>query len=140
MGFFINTYDNLLSFGTKLRSVLHDFYRATFAKLFFSFILLLNLVLWAFSYYIYNNLSQDRLILHYNVDIGIDLIGDRHDVFVIPVVSLLLIIINQLFLLVFFNKKLADFKFVLYFASSFLLLSQIFLFLAILIIYLINFS
>lgn len=139
MSLFVKIYDHSNYFLNNLKSLLNNFYRPLRVKLFFSFFIFLNICLWFFSYYIYNNITQDRLILHYNVDIGIDLIGDKHDVFIIPLISLLLILINNIFLLFFFKKKIFDFKFIFYFSSSFLLISQIFLFLSILIIYLINF-
>lgn len=139
MNFFIKAYDEALSLWSNSKSLLSNFYRPIFNKIFFSFVLLLNISLWLFSYFIYNNLTQDRLILHYNTDIGIDLIGDRHDVFIIPIISLFLIVVNKLFLLFIFRKKFSDFKFVFYFNSLFLLITQIFLFLAVLVIYLINF-
>ncbi|MCK9438845.1 MAG: hypothetical protein WCY43_03445 [Patescibacteria group bacterium] len=139
MSLFVKIYDRSSYFLNNLKSLLNNFYRPLQTKAFFSFFIILNIFLWSFSYYIYNNVTQDRLILHYNIDIGIDSIGDKHDVFLIPFVSLFLIFINTIFLLFFFKKKIFDFRFIFYFNSIFLLITQIFLFLSILTIYLINF-
>lgn len=139
MSLFIKVYDGLSNSLGNFKSLLSNFYRSVRVKFFLFLFLIFNLSLWGFAYYVYDNITQDRLILHYNVDIGIDLIGDKHDVFIIPLASLFLILINNIFLLFFFKKKTFDFNFIFYFSSVFLLLSQIFLFLAVLVIYLINF-
>jgi hypothetical protein len=140
MSLFVKIYDRSSYVLNNLRSLLNNFYRPLQVKIFFSLFALLNIFLWLFSYYIYNNVTQDRLVLHYNVDIGIDLIGDKHDIFLIPIISLFFIFINNIFLLFFFKKRIFDFKFIFYFNSIFLLITQVFLLLSILTIYLINFS
>ncbi len=139
MSLFIKIYDSSSNLLSGFKSLLNNFYRPLRVKFFLFVFLIFNISLWGFSYYIYDNVTQNRLILHYNVDVGIDLIGDKHDVFIIPAVSLFLILINNIFLLFFFRKKIFDFNFIFYFSSIFLLITQIFLFLSILVIYLINF-
>lgn len=140
MNFFIKLYDWLVLFFSSLKSLILGFFRPIEAKLFYLFFLLLNIASWLFAYFIFSNLTQDRLILHYNVDIGIDLIGDRYDVFIIPLIGLLMIVFNKIFLLFFFKKRPLDFKFVFYFSSFFLSITEIFLFLSLWVVYLINFK
>lgn len=85
----------------------------------------------------YSRINQDIAILHYNVDFGIDLIGNKKSFFVIPLLGLIFIILDKVVLLFLLKKN--DFKFLAYFLLSFLLLLHIFLALAQYSIYSINF-
>ncbi|MDD3711184.1 MAG: hypothetical protein PHP37_01110 [Patescibacteria group bacterium] len=85
----------------------------------------------------YSNISQDIAILHYNVDFGIDFIGDKKLFFIIPLFGLIFILIDKIILL--FLLKRNNFKFLAYFILSFLLLLHIFLVLAQYSVYSINF-
>lgn len=58
----------------------------------------LNLLNWLFVYIVNVKLSQDLVVLHYNVDFGVNLIGDSRQIYVIPGLGLVIIVIN-LFLL-----------------------------------------
>ncbi|PKM91460.1 hypothetical protein CVU82_02590 [Candidatus Falkowbacteria bacterium HGW-Falkowbacteria-1] len=140
MSFFIKIYDYLTLAISDLKALLSKFYRFSFVRIFFILFLIVNISLWIFSYFIFDNITQDRLILHYNVDIGIDLIGGRSDIFIVPLLSLILIFLNKIFLLFFLKRRTGDFKFVFYFTASFLLLTQLFLLLSVLLVYLINFK
>ena len=82
-------------------------------------------------------LNQDIAILHYNVDFGIDLIGSKNYLFLIPVFSLFFIILNQIILIKFLKND--SFKFWSHFLLAFLLLFNIFLILILFSIYSINF-
>lgn len=140
MSFFIRIYDYLTLIIRDLKALLSKFYRFSFVRIFSAFFLFINAFLWIFSYFIFNNITQDRLILHYNVDIGIDLIGSRGEIFIIPLLSLVLIFLNKIFLLVFLKKKSSDFKFVFYFTAFYLSSTQLFLLLSVFFVYLINFK
>jgi hypothetical protein len=130
-------YDNFLVFADKLRSLSSNLFSLFFIKAYLSLSLLLNLTLWYFASFMYRNIGQDIAILHYNVDMGISLIGHKNNFFFIPFFSLFFILSNIIILLFLLKKE--DFKFLAYFLLSFLVLFNIFSFLALLSIYLVNF-
>lgn len=137
MGFLIKIYDQLHIDLFKLKGLLKDAYSFLFVKIYLIILALSNLFLWYFSYLMYQRTTQDIAILHYNVDFGINLIGDKANFFVIPLLSLIFIILNQVLLLLLVKKN--DFKFWAYFLLSFLSLFHAFLIMSIISIYSINF-
>lgn len=137
MDFFIKIYDRLSVFLRKYKILLNNLFRFSFIKIYFISIILINLFLWLATYYMYSNISQDIAILHYNVDFGIDFIGDKKLFFIIPLFGLIFILIDKIILLFLLKKN--NFKFLAYFILSFLLLLHIFLVLAQYSVYSINF-
>lgn len=108
-----------------------------YCKVYLAVILTLNALLWWGSYYIYTHVSGKLLILHYNVDFGIDLIGEHNDVFFIPLLALIFSFLNISFLLFFYKEKYLKFMAHLFLSSS--VLVNIILLTALMSIYLINF-
>ncbi|MFH1522266.1 MAG: hypothetical protein ABIE43_00425 [Patescibacteria group bacterium] len=97
----------------------------------------LNLFLWLASYLIKINVSQDLIVLHYNVDFGVDFIGGVEKIYTIPFLGLIIITIN--IILLFSFSRHDNFKFI----SNLLLATgavvNIFLLINLASIYLINF-
>lgn len=97
----------------------------------------LNLLIWFLAFYVNFNVSQSLIVLHYNIDFGVDLIGEAKRLYVIPFLGFIIILINNILLMTFFRNE--HFRFV----SYLLLLSALFvnfiLLTALSIIYLINF-
>jgi len=137
MGFLIKIYDQLHLFFNKLKILFVDLFSFLFIRIFLIFIFVFNLIFFYFSYLIYSRLSQDIVILHYNVDFGIDLIGSKQALFNFPLLSLLVFLLYIIILL--FLVKRDDFKFWAYMLLSFLSLFCIFISLALFSVYLINF-
>ncbi len=137
MGFLIKIYDQLHIDFFKLKGLLKDVYSFLFVKIYLIILALINLFLWYFSYLMYQKNIQDIAILHYNVDFGINLIGNKSNFFVMPALSLIFIILNKVLLLLLVKKN--DFKFWAYFLLSFLSLFHAFLLMSIFSIYSINF-
>jgi hypothetical protein len=137
MGFFIKIYENLSIYFNNFKSLLRDLFAFLFVKIYFTFLLLINAASWYGAYFIYNNINQDTAILHYNVDFGIDFIGNKSLVFIIPALGLFFIIFNKIALLLLLKKN--DFVFWAYFLLSFLALLNIFLLISLFSVYLINF-
>lgn len=137
MDFFIKIYEQLSVAFNRYKFLMGNLFSFLFVKIYFSFIILLNLFLWFLAYYMYANISQDVSILHYNIDFGIDLIGNKGLFFITPLLGLGLIVIDKIVLL--FLLKKDNFKFLAYFLLSFLLLFNILLCLSLCSIYLINF-
>ncbi len=137
MNFFIKIYDDISIILSKYKILLNNLFSFLFIRIYFIGSILINLFLWSVAYYMYSNISQDITILHYNVDLGINLIGDKKSFFVIPLLGAIFIILDKIILLSLLKQK--DFKFLAYFLLSFLLLLNIFLALVQYSIYSVNF-
>ncbi len=137
MNFLIKLYDQFSIFINRAKSSFLDLYSLTFVRIFSAISILINLFLWYFTWYIYKNISQDIAVLHYNVEFGIDQVGNKSYFFIIPLLSLFFILINNIAFLILFKKE--DFKFLAYFLLSFLLFFNILLSFFLVSIYLINF-
>ncbi len=137
MGFLIKIYDQLHLFFNKLKVLFIDLFSFLFVKIFLIFIFVFNLLFFYLSYLMYSKLSQDIVILHYNIDFGIDLIGSKQALLNFPLLSLFVFLFYIIILL--FLVKRDDFKFWAYILLSFLSLFCIFISLALLSLYLINF-
>ncbi|MFA4940978.1 MAG: hypothetical protein WC582_00035 [Patescibacteria group bacterium] len=109
-----------------------------FIRLYFIILLGFNLFVWLLVYLINGSVSQDLVVLHYNVDFGVDLIGEVKRLFIIPVLSLIIILANEILLFAFYRRK--DFKFLAHLFLGASLLVNLFLLIALGAIYLINFS
>lgn len=137
MGFLIKIYDQFSIFLGKSKSLLKDLFSLLFIRVYLLIILILNIFLWYGASFLYRKINQDIAILHYNIDFGIDLIGNKNYFFTIPLLSLIFALINSV-VLIFLLKK-PDFNFLAHFLFSFLILFNIFLVLSLYSFYLINF-
>ncbi|HKK54608.1 MAG TPA: hypothetical protein VJ926_03755 [Patescibacteria group bacterium] len=99
--------------------------------------LLLLVLAFVFAWYLYQNISSDLMVLHYNVLFGIDKVGDPQEVFVLPLIALAVFIFNTSVTISFFRKKHFDFLSHLL-PISYLLVSVIIIF-SLLSLYLVNF-
>jgi len=99
--------------------------------------LLIQAVIWFFSYRMFMTIGSDLFVAHYNVDFGIDSIGSPAKAFIVPLLALGVVIVNFFALLSVFRKE--HFHFL---ANAFGLasvLAQVLASLAIMSLYLINF-
>lgn len=70
----------------------------------FSFSLLIGLVNIAGSFYFVKKLNN-LVILHYNVYLGVDLMGSSEQIYLIPLVGFLFGLVNLFLAMYFFSKK-----------------------------------
>ncbi|MDO8668074.1 MAG: hypothetical protein Q7K35_03175 [bacterium] len=98
-------------------------------------LLSLNAINWFLAYYVNKNVSQSLVVLHYNVNLGVDLIGNVRDIYVIPTLGLAFIVINLLLLLNIYRRN----RFLIHLLFGFSLLINLFLIASTISIYLINF-
>ena len=96
-----------------------------------------NLFIWLLTYIININVSQDLVVLHYNVDFGVDLIGSVKRLFIMPLLGLIIILINIMLLAGLSRHE--DFKFIAHLLFVASLMANLFLFVALASIYLANF-
>jgi hypothetical protein len=109
-----------------------------FVRLYFIILLGLNIFVWLAVYLINTGVSQELIVLHYNTDFGVDLIGEVRKLYTIPTLSLIVILINGILLFAFSRRK--DFKFLAHILLATALAVNLFLLAALGSIYLINFS
>src|SRR3989338_4071680 len=58
------------------------------------FLVILNLANWFLAFYVNRNVSQELVVLHYNVNLGVNLIGSVADLYAIPILGMAFILIN----------------------------------------------
>ena len=68
-------------------------------KLFLFFILSVNILSWLFARYIDKQINDELIALHYNVDFGINLMGSVKQIYILPWLGLIILIINFVLLI-----------------------------------------
>jgi hypothetical protein len=92
---------------------------------------------WFQAWFINRNLSGDILVLHYNVDFGIDLVGNPRQIYLFPLLGLGIFLLNLIILAFFYKDK--NFKILTHLLLGAAILFSLFLNIALLSVYLINF-
>ena len=130
-------YENISLIRQNLLNIIFHVFSFFYFRIYLILVLGLNLLIWLLSYYVNMQVSQDLVILHYNVDFGVDLIGNVKEIFIIPALGFIIILVN-VFLLFNFSKH-RHFKFLNHLLFTASILVNLFLLLALASIYLINF-
>lgn len=130
-------YEHLYSLRLKIANTFSDFFGLRINFVYLSVIFLFQVASWWLSYYIYKNLTGSLLVLHYNVDFGIDWIGDLNSIFYFPLLGILFLILSVVLLFIFGTGRHFRFQ------SNLLMLGAIManfgMFIALVLVYLINF-
>ncbi len=108
-----------------------------FIKVYLSILIVLNLFIWLSAFMISNKIEGDLMILHYNVDFGVDLFGSVSQIFNIPLLGLIVILLNFLVYIIFHQNK--NFRFLGHLLMIASLLVNLILLTSLGPIYLINF-
>lgn len=134
---FENWQDNFYTF----RQNSFEKFKYIFGFFYFRFFLIillgLNIFLWILAWWLSISISQELMILHYNINFGVDLIGGVEQIFIIPALGFIIILINTI--LASASSRHKDFKFITFILQSTALAVNFFLLLALGSIYLINF-
>jgi len=123
---------------TKIKNYAIQAFSPLFNKIYLIILFVLNIFLWLGSFYIDSIIEKNIIALHYNVDFGINLIGETKNIYIIPVVGLLVIFINSILYINLSRNKDKKIIFHVLFATS--LFVNIILLSAITSVYLINFQ
>lgn len=112
-----------------------------YIRIYLLLILAVNLFIWLIAYFIYININHSStnnnlIILHYNTDFGIDLIGNIKKIFIFPLISIIIAFIN-VFLTSLFTKHKHG-KFIAHLLLLICVIISLFLSLSLMSIYLIN--
>lgn len=131
-------YERFYSWRVKYNASFEEFFAYIPNRIYLGLTLFLQAFSWLFSYYIFKNLTGALLVLHYNVDFGINWIGDPYKIFYFPAVSFLIFLSSLVMVLVFGPSKNFRFQSDLLMLSA--LLSNLGMISALLLVYLINFK
>lgn len=131
-------YERFYSWRVKVSASVGEFFSYIPNRVYVALSLIFQAFSWFFSYYIYKNLTGTLLVLHYNVDFGINWIGDSYNIFYFPAVSFLIFLLSMVVLLIFGPGKYFRFQSNLIMIS--VLMSNLGMLSALLLVYLINFK
>lgn len=119
------------------QNLVFNLFSFTYIKLYFGFIFFVNFLIWITSFSIDSKIEGQQIALHYNVDFGIDYYGDKNKIYIVPLLGLIIVFINFIFLTSVYRSR--DRKFIAHVLLTSALVSNIILLIAIISIYLINF-
>lgn len=125
-------------FWQELLDFFVDLFSYLASVLYFSGIVLTNLLTWLTVYQIHKISTQsEEIALHYNVDFGINYIGSVNNIFIIPLAGLLVLFFN-LFLLWVVKKNFLDKRFNRHLILAATLVANIFLLIGAVTLYYVN--
>jgi len=104
---------------------LSEVFSLFFIRIYLAVLLLQNISLWTFVWLFARRVGGDLTILHFTVDFGIDLVGDGHKLFMIPVQGLFISVLNFLLLFVFIKNK--NFKVIAHLLLAAAVMANVFL-------------
>jgi hypothetical protein len=110
---------------------------ALYFKIYLAGIFLANLLTWILAAIIKQQAKENTLILHYNVDFGIDYIADAWYVFLLPLSGLVINLINLILVRVLYKYRQEKLIFHLLFAGA--EIANLTILVALAMLYLINF-
>lgn len=131
-------YAKFYGFSQKTASVMAGIWRFRPSRFYVLAIAALQAMAWWQAASIFRGLTGNLLVLHYNVDFGIDLVGDPSQIFRFPLYGLAIFLLN--FILVAALSGHKDWRIFAHLLFSAALIFALFLNLALLFIYLINFK
>lgn len=130
-------YERFYSFRLKIATTAGEFFSFRANRIYLIITLVIQGISWWLSYYIYKNLVGELLVLHYNVDFGIDWIGDQNLIFYLPLVSLIFLILSIILLFIFGPGR--NFRFQSHYLMGGMVLGNLGMLTALLLVYIINF-
>ncbi|MCK5320212.1 hypothetical protein KAJ61_02385 [Candidatus Parcubacteria bacterium] len=123
-------------FQKNLSNSLSGIFAFFYVKVYSVFLVLINILIWIFAQHIMAT-GTEQIALHYTVDFGIDFYGDARQIFIIPILGLIIILFNFIIVIILSQNK--DFVLLSHILLIAALLSNIVLLAAISSVYLINF-
>lgn len=131
-------YERLYSLGDSITKTIGEYLSFWPNRLYLGAIILTQIISWWLAYFISNNAEDNLLVLHYNVNFGINWIGDGNLIFYFPALSLSFFLLSLLLIFIFGVGR--HFRANSHYLMAGALLSNLGIFLAIFLIYIINFK
>jgi hypothetical protein len=133
--------NKILSIYYQLRQSLAERFFTVFnslaVRIYLSILLVLNVIIWIVARYIALVVDADQIALHYSVGFGIDYYGDTNQIYVIPFLGLVVIILN--FILYSLVSGYRDKNYIAHVLFASALVANIILLIATYSVYIINF-
>jgi hypothetical protein len=93
---YLNLYVRFYSFRQEAGAALRALWHLSSSRFYLVAIVLIQALNWFQAIFIYRHLSGELLVLHYNIDFGIDLVGAPWRIFLYPLCSLGIFLLNWL--------------------------------------------
>lgn len=102
----------------------HEFFKSAIANWLIVLSLLANLINWIILVIFVRPIDLP-IILHYNVYFGVDMMGNYHEVYILPLIGIILFLVNWLLSIFLFDKKERIASYLLLMAALMIQLSMI---------------
>lgn len=132
-----NFYARFYTVLSRIKLAFGAVFRLASGRVYISLIILGQVIAWFQAWFIRRSLSGDIIVLHYNVDFGVDLVASPNQIYFYPALGLAVFVFNLIILVVFHKEKY--FKTLAHFLLGAATLFGVFLSIALLAVYLINF-
>lgn len=132
-----NLYARFYAFRQDIRASFAALWRFTPSRYYFGHAIILQVISWLQALFIYRNLSGELLVLHYNIDFGIDLVGAPWRIFIYPLYGLGVFALNWLLAISLHQRK--NFRLFANLLLTAAIIFSLFVSLALMFVYLINF-
>lgn len=130
-------YERFYSFRIKIANITGEFFSFHPNRLYLAGVAIVQAASWWLSYYIYKNLTGDLLVLHYNVDFGIDWVGDQNLIFYFPTIGLAFLLLSIVLLFIFGPGR--NFRIQSHYLMAGMLLANLGMLTSLILVYVINF-
>ncbi len=132
-----NFYSRFYSFFDKIKASLGTIFHYKPSWIYLGLIIFWQIVAWLQTGFIRRKLSGEILVLHYNVDFGIDRIGDPKQIYLFPLLGLGVFLLSFILLAIMHKNK--NFKALVLYLLGSAAIFGLFLSIALVAVYLINF-
>ena len=130
-------YERFYSLRVKIANSAGEFFSFFPNRLYLIAAVIIQAASWWLAYYIFKNLTGDLLVLHYNVDFGIDWVGDLNNIFYFPLVGLAFLLLSIILLFIFGPGR--HFRAQSHFLMIGMVLGNLGMLVSLLLVYIINF-
>jgi hypothetical protein len=89
----------------KIKNFIIEFWSHLYAKIYSVVLLITILANWLMAFYIDYHIKDSQIALHYNVDFGIDYYGNINQIYIIPVLGVLIAFFNLIILIISYQHK-----------------------------------
>jgi len=90
-------YGRLYNIRKSISAAFMSIFRFFPARVYLIIIAALQAIAWLQAFFIQRNLNGDFLVLHYNVDFGVDLVGNPSRIYYYSSLGLLILLVNLIF-------------------------------------------
>ena len=130
-------YERFYSFRVKIANITGEFFSFHPNRIYLGVAAIIQAASWWLAYYIFKNLTGDLLVLHYNVDFGIDWVGDQNIIFYFPLIGLAFLLISIILLFIFGPGR--NFRIQSHYLMGGMMLANLGMLASLVLVYIINF-